>query len=139
MPSVSLWFVNTGLHGPAQPGPVSTSHVPPVWWNRTAAALGTPGADTLPPEAATMTSRPSFSVMSIRTLVASPGKACACADGTSAGTDDRSGALRPAAAAGDAEPSRAAGTAKASKSTKATSRTAPGQLPSVRDAAARRW
>src|SRR6516165_7889953 len=76
---VPPWFPKAWDHGPAQPGPVSMFHVPlPLCWNRTAAALGTPGAATPPPAAATMMSSPSFSVMAMRTLAESDGSAFGC-------------------------------------------------------------
>src|SRR5580692_3715247 len=87
-----VWLASTWVHGPEQPGPVSTAHVAPVCWKRTADESATPGADT-PPGEYTMTSRPSFSVMAIRTLFPSPGRALARAAGRS-GTNGRLGAER---------------------------------------------
>ena len=54
----------------------------------------------------------------MRTLVASPGRACDAEDSISAGTDARSGAPM-SAAAGEARPSRAVGAAKANERNRA--------------------
>ena len=62
-----------------------------------------------------MTSRPLFSVMAMRTLDESDGNAFAVACCTSAGTEARSGAPIPSAAAG-VEAKIAAGTTEASAS-----------------------
>ena len=119
--SVRNWLAVTGLavgffapvptctdHGAAPPGSVP-AHVSAVWtfhvpaaafWNRTAGAFATPGADT-PPADATMTSSVLFSVIAIRTVVVSVGTVAGLAAAASAGTDaagaDNAGALAPAA------------------------------------------
>jgi len=121
-----LWFAATWVHGPPHPGPVSTAHAPPVCWNRTAAESATPGADT-PPNDCTMTSRPSFSVMAIRTLDESDGKVWDAACCTSAGTEARSGAPIPSAAAA-AEPKSAAVSIDATVSAHASSAAEPRRL-----------